>query len=71
MIYGKTEPRLFTPPLCELTEDTSLGFVAVEYAEIVLGKKLYPWQKWALIHALEIIGDLQTEWKFRFGLCFF
>ena len=71
MIYGKTEPRLFTPPLRELTEDTSLGFAAVEYAEIVLGKKLYPWQKWALIHALEIIGDLQTEWKFRFRTLLF
>lgn len=71
MIYGCTEPRLFTPPLRELTEDTSLGFAAVEYAEIVLGKKLYPWQKWALIHALEIIGDLQTEWKFRFRTLLF
>ena len=71
MIYGKTEPRLFTPPLCELTEDTSLGFAAIEYAEVVLKKNLYPWQKWALIHALEIIGNLQTEWKFRFRTLLF
>ena len=71
MIYGKTEPRLFTPPLRELTEDTSLGFAAIEYAEVVLKKNLYPWQKWALIHALEIIGNLQTEWKFRFRTLLF
>ena len=66
MIYGKTEPRLFTPPLRELTEDTSLGFLAIVYAETVLKKKLYEWQKWALIHGLEIVGELGGDWKFRF-----
>lgn len=68
---GKTEARLFTPPLRELTEDTSLGFACVEYAKTVLGKTLYPWQEWALIHALEIVGDLRTEWKFRFRTILF
>ena len=68
---GYTEPRLYTPPLRELTEETSLGFLAVKYAETVLGKKLYPWQKWSLIHALEIIGDLQKEWKFRYRVLLF
>lgn len=65
-MMGKTEPRIFTPPLRELTEDTSLGFAAIEYAKTVLGKKLYPWQEWELIHLLEIIGDLETGWRFRF-----
>ena len=68
---GYTEPRLYTPPLRELTEETSLGFLAVKYAETVLGKKLYPWQKWSLIHALETIGDLQKEWKFRYRVLLF
>lgn len=63
---GKTEPRIFTPPLRRLTSNTSLGFAAIEYAETVLGKNLYPWQKWVLIHALEIIGKLGGDWKFRF-----
>ena len=68
---GKTEPRLYTPPLRELTEDTSLGFLCVEYAEAILGENLYPWQKWALIHALEISGDLQSSWMFRFRTVLF
>lgn len=68
---GVTEARLFTPPLRELTPDTSLGFVAIEYANTVLGKKLYPWQEWALIHSLEIKGDLAKEWKFRFRTILF
>lgn len=63
---GRTEPRIYTPPLRELTETTSLGFAACEYAKDVLGKNLYPWQKWALIHTLEITGDLGGEWHFRY-----
>ena len=65
-MMGKTKPRIFTPPLRELTPDTSLGFACIEYATEVLHKNLYPWQKWALIHILEIIGDLESEWRFRF-----
>ena len=68
---GKTEPRLFTPPLRELTPATSLGFACVEYAKSVLKKSLYPWQEWALIHALEIVGELGGEWKFRFRTVLF
>ena len=49
-----------------LTEETSLGFACIEYAETILGKTLYPWQKWALIHALEIVGSMQGKWSFRF-----
>ena len=70
-MLGKTEPRLYTKPLRELTEDTSLGFLCVEYAEAILGESLYPWQKWALIHALEISGDLQSSWMFRFRTVLF
>ena len=65
-MMGYTEPRIWTPPLRLLTPDTSLGFACIEYARTVLRKDLYPWQEWALIHMLEIIGDLLGEWKFRF-----
>lgn len=65
-MMGKTEPRLWTPPLRELTPETSLGFACVEYATDVLHKNLYPWQKWALIHMLEITGDIGGDWRFRF-----
>ena len=63
---GYTEPRIWTPPLRELSPRTSLGYMCCDYARDVLGKKLYPWQTWALIHMLEIVGDLQSDWKFRF-----
>ncbi len=66
MRKGSTEPRIFTPPLRPLTEETTLGFLCIEYAETVLQKVLYPWQKWALVHVLEIVGDLAGAWHFRF-----
>lgn len=65
-LMGKTEPRIFTPPLRKLTAKTSLGYACIEYAKVVLHKTLYPWQEWALIHLLEIVGDLEKEWHFRF-----
>ena len=68
---GYTQPRVYTPELRPLTPETSLGFACIEYAETVLKKELYPWQKWALIHALEIVGDLEAGWKFRFRTILF
>ena len=65
-LLGKTEPRIWTRPLRKLTEKTSLGFAAIEYAETVLGMHLTPWEEWALIHILEIVGDLRKSWRFRF-----
>lgn len=63
---GSKEPRLYTEPLRPLTRKTSLGFLCIEYAEKFLDETLYPWQKWVLIHALEITGELKSEWRFRF-----
>ena len=68
---GVTAARVYTYPKRELNPETSLGFAAIEYANTVLHKKLYPWQEWALIHALEITGDLQTGWQFRFRIILF
>ena len=65
-IYGCEEPRIYTPPLRELTPDTSLGFDVIDFAHNVLRVKLIPWQKWLLIHALEIVGSFDGEWHFRF-----
>lgn len=70
-MMGKTVPRIFTPPLRELTEETSLGFACARYAREVLNKKLYPWQEWALIHMMEIVGELGGEWQFRFRTVLF
>lgn len=70
-MMGVTEPRVFTPPMRKLTEETSLGFACIEYARTVLGKTLYPWQEWALIHSLEIVGELGGDWSFRFRTVLF
>lgn len=53
-LLGKTEPRLWTRPLRPLNEETSLGYEAIEFSEDLLGRPLHPWQKWFLIHSLEL-----------------
>lgn len=56
-LWGSETPRIYTPPLRELTPETSLGFSAILFAETVLLLTLFPWQKWLLIHALELRED--------------
>lgn len=71
-LVGATVPRLWTRPLvegppgpcdceCALSPATSEGFLAVEFANAI-GDPLLPWQRWWLIHALE----LSRPGKFRF-----
>lgn len=60
---GCTEPRIWTPPLRELTPDTSLGFDVIEFAEDDLGVELHPYQKWLYIHALELLEN--GEFRFQ------
>lgn len=64
-VMGATEPRLWTPSLRELTPDTSAGYQAIEFAEQILRMRLQAWQKWFLIHALEL-----DEWsgEFRYAV---
>lgn len=64
-MLGNTEPRIFTPPLRELTPETSLGFAVVDFAREMLGINLLPWEEWFFVHALEITGDA-SKWRFRF-----
>lgn len=65
-IKGFTEPRLYSKPLRELSEKTTLGFALIKFAKNVLKIQLYPWQEWLAIHALEIEGDINGEWNFRY-----
>lgn len=51
--FGSAEPRIATTPLRELTPETSLGFQVIEFATDVLGIRLHPWQRVALIRMLE------------------
>lgn len=64
---GYTVPRVWTRPLRPLTDDTTLGFSVIRWAEGTLGLKLLPWQQWWLIHALELAED-QSEGMFRFSI---
>lgn len=61
-LMGITEPRYGTPPRRKLTEKTSRGFACIRWAE-ALGIRLYPWQKLALIRALELNED--GTYRFR------
>lgn len=63
---GHKIPRIYTPPLRELTPKTSLGYEFIDFCENDLGQPLLEWQKWLSIHVLEIVGDLDGEWTFRF-----
>lgn len=46
-----------------MTPETSHGFSVIAFALDVLGIDLYPWQKWLLIHALELNED--GTYRFR------
>lgn len=65
MRKGNTEPRVYTPPLRELTPDTSLGFEVCDFAD-ALGFSLLSWERWLMVHALEILGSFDGEWSLRF-----
>ncbi len=62
-LHGNEAPRVHTPPLRELTPETSWGYSVIDFAESVLGVELFPWQKWFYIHALER-GE-QSLFRFR------
>ncbi len=53
-LVGSEYPRLYTPPARDLTPDTTRGYEAVAFAEEVLGLELMPWQRWVLLHGLEL-----------------
>lgn len=60
-LVGSEEPRVWTRPLRRLTENTSLGFMAIDFAENVCDVTLYPWQKWLLIHTLELAPGVTVK----------
>lgn len=62
-LLGSESARIFTPPLRDLTPETSKGFACIEFAEEILEITLHPWQRWALIHALELKPD--GAYRFR------
>lgn len=62
-VRGHVEPRLWTPPLRELTPETSYGFEVIDFARDVLGMPLDPWQSWLTIHAGELLEDGRPRFR--------
>lgn len=73
-VSGAVVPRLFTPPLvagdpgpcgcgCALTDESSMGFAVVEWASVVLKYPPDPWQRWLLIHGLELLPDGRPRFR--------
>jgi hypothetical protein len=61
-VLGSVEPRLFTPPLRELTPDTSYGFDVIDFAEEI-GYPFRPWQQTAVIRAGELLPDGRPRFR--------
>lgn len=62
-MLGSTEPRLWTPPLRELTPETSYGFDVIDFARDILRMPLDPWEEWAVIHAGELLPDGRPRFR--------
>jgi hypothetical protein len=62
-LLGRTEPRLWTPPLVDLTPDTSYGFAVIDFARDVLDEPLDSWQEWVAIHAGELLPDGRPRFR--------
>jgi hypothetical protein len=62
-ILGSTEPRLWTPPLRDLTPDTTMGFRWERFAKQVLKRPPYPWQQWLWMHAGELLDDMRPRFR--------
>ncbi len=68
-MVGCETPRLFTPPAGPLTRSTTRGFEAIAFAEDVLGLDLMPWQRWLLLHGLELAPDGSYRFRTLLVLC--
>ncbi|AXH47297.1 terminase [Microbacterium phage Eden] len=60
-LLGNEVPRVYTPPLRELTPETTLGFAFAEFCA-ERETPLLPWQDWLGKHMLELLPN----GKFRF-----
>jgi phage terminase large subunit-like protein len=61
-MVGKAEPRLWTPPLRDLTPETSYGFEVIDFAREI-GHPLLPWQKTAVVRGGEMLPDGRPRFR--------
>lgn len=62
-LKGHTVPRIWTPPLRDLTRETSYGYAVIDFARDVLNEPLDPWQEWIAIHAGELLEDGRPRFR--------
>lgn len=62
-VLGSITPRIWTPPLRELTPETSIGFDQVEFARTTLRHPADPWQEWLFVHAGELLPDGRPRFR--------
>jgi hypothetical protein len=68
-LLGRTEPRLWTPPLRDLgtaerpNYDATYGWDVIEFARDVLGQPLDPWQCFAVVHGGELLADGRPRFR--------
>jgi phage terminase large subunit-like protein len=61
-LTGKTQPRIWTEPRATLTRRNSLGYAVAEFADAI-GQPLLPWQRWLMVHALELDKDKNLRYR--------
>lgn len=61
-LLGFTQPRLATPPLRELTPETSYGFAVIDFAREI-DRPLLPWQEVAVIRGGELLPDGRPRFR--------
>lgn len=62
-ILGVQTPRLFTPPLVDLTPATSYGFDVINFARDILELPLDPWQREAAMRLGELLPDGRPRFR--------
>lgn len=55
---------MWTPPLRELTPETSYGFDLIDFARDVCGMPFDPWQEWLAIHMGELLADGRPRFRY-------
>lgn len=69
ILLGSETARIATEPLRKLTRETSNGYAVADFAELVLGEPLLPWQRWLAIRALELNPDGSYRFRTVVALC--
>lgn len=62
-VRGIEKPRLFTPPLRELTPETSYGFQVISFARDILEQPLDPWECEAAVRIGELLPDGRPRFR--------